>query len=144
MLNTLIKRNKLMLLNPVKLVGINLRRSSSLPLHGLEGFCQRLNILGNTQDKLVVAHINRIADQFATLRISPRNHQVLSAHHIPLEASSDQPVNVFSHGHKHLASQVATLLATMELVFKVNRGRTVLRKQLGQFQDCRQTTMSGD
>lgn len=90
----------------------------------------------------MVTHINSAADQLPALRVGTCNEQVLRAHHIPLETSRNEPVDVFSHRHKNFARKVATLLSAMHLILEVDGRGTILRKELSQLQHGGQSTMS--
>ena len=133
--HTFVERHKLVLLDPIKLKSVNLTGRSAFPLHRLESFGQGLDLFRDTENELVVADIDGTADQLTTLRVSAGNDQILTAHQIPLESCSDKTVDVFAHGDKNLACQVATLLATMHLVLEVNCSRAVLSEKLRQLQN---------
>ena len=143
-LRTFVERDELVLLDPVELKGVDLRGSSTLPLHGLQGLREWLDLLGDTEDELVVARVNGAADQLSAFRVRTGNDQVLGSHQVPLEAGGHQAVDVFAHGDKDLAGQVTALLATVELVLEVDSGGTVLGEELGQLQDGGQSTVSTD
>lgn len=140
--NTFIKCNKLVVLNPVHLKGINLRGSSSFSLHCLKGLGKRLNVLCGTEDELVVAHVNSAADQLSTLGVGSSDDKVLASHHVPLETSGDESVDMLGHGHKDFARQVAALLPAMHLVLEMDCGGAVLCKELRQLQNSRQPAVT--
>jgi hypothetical protein len=90
----------------------------------------------------VVTHVNGTAEQFSALRVGSRNDQVLDTHHIPLEASRNESVDVLSHRDQDFASKMAAFLSAVELVLEVNGRSTIFSKQLGQFQDSSQAAVS--
>ena len=139
---TLVKGQQLVLLHPLQLKSVDFRSRSTLQLHLLKGLSQRLRLLRHTEDELVVADVNVVAQKLSTLRVGSSDEQVLRAHEIPLESGADESVDVFCHWDEDLASKVTALLSAVELVFKVDSSSTVLSKELGQLQDSRQTTVS--
>jgi phosphoribosylformylglycinamidine (FGAM) synthase-like amidotransferase family enzyme len=76
----------------------------------------------------VVTHIDCAADESAALGICAGNDQVLTSHHIPLESSCDQSVDVLTHWDEHFACKMAALLSTVQLILKVNGRRAILCK----------------
>mgnify|MGYP000897059762 CR=1 FL=1 len=133
--HTFVKCDEFVPLHPVQFISINLRCGGTFPLHRLEGFGKRLTRFRNSEDKLVIADVNGTAQQPAALGIGPCNEEVLGAHQVPLEPSSNKPVDVFTDRNEHLAGKVTAFLSTVELVFKVHCCSSVLRKELGQFEN---------
>ena len=79
----------------------------------------------------MIACIDSTAEKLSTLCVSPCKNEVLTTHHVPLEASSDQSVDVFANRHKHLASKMTALLTTVKLILEMNGSSTVLCEKLG-------------
>lgn len=50
---------------------------------------------------------------------------------------------MFADGHQHLSSHVSTFLGTRSLILNVNPGSTTFNKELGEFQNSGETSMSG-
>ena len=90
----------------------------------------------------MIASVNGTAEQLSTLRISSREDEVLTAHHIPLETSGNQSVDVFANWYKHLSSKMTALLTTVELVLEMDSSSPVFCKQLGKLDNGRQSTMA--
>lgn len=89
----------------------------------------------------MITHIDSAANQLSAFGVGTGNKQVLRAHHIPLEARCNKSVDVFSHRHKNFAGKVAALLSAVHLILEVDGSSTILREELSQLQDCRQSAV---
>ena len=137
-----VKSHELVILDPLGFERIDVLSRSALELHFLQDFGERLYILCHTTNKLVVSHINSTAQKLSALRIRPSNDKIQGAHDVPLKSSGDQSIDMFSYRHKDLASKMAALLPTMQLVFKMDRRSTVLGKELCKFHYMRKTAVA--
>ena len=114
--------------HPVRLKRVDFVGSRPFKLHGLEPLGQRFDLLIDTQDVLVIAHIDCTAEKLAAFRVGASNEQSLSSHEVPLISGRHEAVDVLSCGHQDLSSKVAALLAPVQLVLEVDRRSTVFRK----------------
>lgn len=71
---TFVEGDKLVLLHPVQFIRVNLSRGGSFALHSLQSLRERLNILCDTEDEFMIAHINGAADQLSALRVRTGNN----------------------------------------------------------------------
>lgn len=131
---TLIKGNKLMLLDPLRLKLIDLRPRRPIQLHRLQRLRQRVRLLRHAKDELMVPHIDSTTQQLAALRVRPRNDQVLAAHEIPLEARSHKPIDMLACRHQHFPSKMPALLPAVQLVLEMHGRGPVLGEQLRELQ----------
>ena len=130
MADTLVKGAQLMTLHPLSLEQVNLRSRSSSHFHFLQCLRQWSGVFRDTKDVLMISNIDSTTEQLPTFRICSCDHEILATHNIPLKASRNQAVNMLTNGYKHFARKVPALLATMELVFEMYSGRSVLSKEL--------------
>lgn len=117
-----------MALDPAKFECVDFFGWDALSFHSLEGLGQRFHLLRNTKDEFMITHIDGAADESAALGICSSNDQVLTSHHIPLEPSCDQSVDVFTHWDEHFACKMAAFLSAVQLILKVNGRGTILCK----------------
>lgn len=141
---SLVKADELGALDPLGLESINLGTDGTLGLHVLDGLGEGLDgSVCDTEDELVVADVNGRGDELAGLGVGAGNDEVLAAHDVPLEARGVETVDVLADGDEDLAGQMAALLSTVELILKVHRRRTILRKELCELQHGRETAVAG-
>ena len=102
-----------MLLHPLCLILVNRSAGGAFRFHPLQGLGERLRLFRYSKNEFMVANIHSRGQKLARFRISSSDYQVLAAHDIPLEASSNKPVNVVSNWNNNLAGQMTTFLTTV-------------------------------
>ena len=123
---TLVKRHQLVPLQPFALDLADLRCTRATCFRLLDCLCERTALAAavrsDTEDVLVVTHVDGARDEASGLRVCTCNKQHRMLQEVELEARRDEPRDVRRGRHKYFAREVPALLAADELVFEVNRG----------------------
>lgn len=112
-----------------------------------------------TKNEGVVSLVDVGSDQSSSFRVGTADDDVLDAHNVVLETNGYKSVDVLRNWYEHLSgcvkvlsaiassskrehTHVSTLLGCRRLVFNVNTSCSALDKELGEFHDSSQTTVT--
>ena len=142
-LDCFVEGHEFVLLYPFCFEGVEVGGGGAFALHGVQTVGEWFFLCIHAEDESVIARVDGAADEVAGLGVRAGNEESFGKHEIPLESGGDKSVDVFTHGDEYFAGEVATFLASMELVFKVDGCNTFFREEFGELHDCSKPAMTG-